>query len=210
MADSELEALTALALANIADTDVLYIVDVSAGTGHKVDASVLADYVHARGEVAKAVTATQTNTTVTPAAVTDLTTSLIAGTYRIKVWLVWQTAATATGASFFINCSGGTVTRNVGHVYTTTTGGTATTGIADQATVAATFQMVEARAWRANNTDPGPFGGVDTANADQFAVLEAIVIVTATTSMQIMFRSEVAASGVSIMTGTVLEYEKVA
>jgi hypothetical protein len=162
-----------------------------------------------RGEKVKVVGTDQTNSTTTGAAITDLTvTGLVAGTYRLRVWIVWQSTNTGNGAGFWVNCTG-TVTRNVGHVYTTTTGGTATTGIADQATVAATFQMIEARAWRANNTDPGPFGGVDTANADQFAMLEALVITTTTGDLQIMFDSE-AAVAVSIQEGTTLEYEKVA
>lgn len=154
-------------------------------------------------DTVKSVGTQQNNATTTPAAITDFTTSLAPGTYRIRADLVWRSAATTAGAGFFINCSGGTVTRNTGHVYTTTTGTTATTGVADQATVAATFQMIEARAWRANNTDPGPFGGVDTANADQYAVMEAIVIVTATTSLQIMFDSETT-DQVSIMPGSTL------
>lgn len=161
-------------------------------------------------DVVKALTATQANSTVTPAAITTFTTSLVAGTYLIKCGLVWQTAATTTGATFFINCSGGTVTLNTGHVYTTTTGTTATSGVADQATAAATFQMIESRAWRANNTDPGPFGGVDTANAVQFAVLEAVVVVTATTSLQIMFASEVASSAVTMQVGSTLTVTKAA
>jgi hypothetical protein len=208
MADTELEDLTALTAANAVDTDVVYIVDVSAGTGHKMTVAEARLLLNA--EKVKVVGSTQTNTTVTGAAITDLTVaSLVAGTYRLRVWIVWQAAATTTGAGFWVNMTG-TTTRNAGHVYTTTTGGAATTGIADQATVAATFQMIEARAWRANNTDPGPFAGVDTANADQFAMLEAVVTTTTTGDMQIMFDSEVAASGVSVMAGTTLEYEKVA
>ena len=156
--------------------------------------------------VTKVMTATQSNNTTTPAAITEFTTSLDPGTYEVKVTLIWQaTGAATTGAGFFINCSGGTVTKNVGHVYTTTTGTTATTGVADQATVAATFQMIEARAWRANNTDPGPFAGVDTQSADQLAILEAVVVVTSTTSMQIMFDSEVASSAIVMQIGSILK-----
>jgi hypothetical protein len=206
VADAELNALTAAT--DFADGDLFYMEDVSANIAVKATTAQLRDALKA--EKVAVVTATQTNTTVTPAAITDLTvTGLAAGTYRLRVWLVWQAAATTTGPSFFVNCTG-TTTRNVGHVYTTTTGTTATTGVADQATVAATFQMIEARAWRANNTDPGPFGGVDTASADQFAMLEAVVTTTTSGNLQIMFRSEVAGSGISVMAGTTLEYEKVA
>jgi hypothetical protein len=204
MADVKVSALPASTTPD--DDDEFYIIE--DGVSKKITAATLRNLLAV--EKVKVVTATQTNTTTTGAAITDLTvTGLAAGTYRVSVWLVWQAAATTTGAGFWINMTG-TTTRNVGHVYTTTTGGTATTGIADQATVAATFQMIESRAWRANNTDPGPFGGVDTANADQFAMLEAVVTTTTSGDLQIMFDSEVAASGVSVMAGTTLEYEKVA
>jgi hypothetical protein len=208
MADTELEALTALTAANTVDTDVVYIVDVSAGTAHKMEVSELKTLV--KYEQTKVVTATQSNTTVTGAAITDLTvTGLVAGTYLIRVWLVWQSTAVGTGAGFWVNMTG-TTTLNVGHVYTTTSGGAATTGVADQQTATGVFQMVESRAWRANNSDPHSYGGVDTANADQFAMLEAVVTTTTTGDLQIMFDSETAGTGVSIRVGTVLEYKKVA
>lgn len=199
--------------ATVEDDDwVPYIDKDGGGAGVHLNRKIPVSALRAamQSEKVKVVTATQTNTTVTGAAITDLTaTGLVAGTYRIRCWLVWQSAATTTGAGFWVNMTG-TTTRNVGHVYTTTTGTTATTGVADQATAAAAFQMIESRAWRTNNTDPGPFGGVDTINADQFAMLEAVVTTTTTGDMQIMFDSEVAASGVSVMAGTTLEYEKVA
>lgn len=155
--------------------------------------------------ILKRLTATQANSTVTPAPITEFTTSLAPGTYEVKASLLWQSAALTTGASFYLNGNGGTVTVNVGHVYTTTTGGAATTGIADQATVAGTFQMIEARAWRVNNTDPGPIGGVDTINAHQLCILEATVVVTATTSLDVMLRSEVAASAITMQIGSILK-----
>lgn len=205
MADVKVSALSASTTPD--DDDVLYIVE--DGVSKKITVATLRSYLAV--ESRKVVTSTQTNTTVTPAAVTELSgTSLVAGTYRYKAEIIWQAAATTTGISLYITGTGGTVTRNVGHQYTTTTGTTATTGVADQSTVAATFQMLESRAWRANATDPGPYGGVDTANSDQFSVIEGIIVVTATTTLDVMFRSEVAASGVSVMAGSILKYEKVA
>jgi hypothetical protein len=159
-------------------------------------------------DINKAVSATQSVSTTTGSAITDFTSALAAGTYRIQAALVWRSTNVGTGAGFFVNCSGGTVTRCVGHVYTTTTGTTATTGVADQATVAATFQMIEARAWRANNTNPGAFGGVDTANSDQLAFLECVVIVTVATSLQIVLFSETAATNVSIEPGSTMTVVK--
>jgi hypothetical protein len=201
MADAELNALAAATLP-IDPTDLLYVEQ--GGIGKKVTRLDFSD-----AEV-KALTSTQSMNSTTGTAITGFTTSLSPGTYEIKCSLIWQAAATTTGAAFYVNCSGGTVTKNVGHVYTTTTGTTATTGVADQATVAATFQMLESRAWRANNTNPGAFGGVDTANADQLAILEGVVVVTATTSLQIMFASEVASSAVVMQVGSSLKINKIA
>lgn len=208
MADTELENLTAYPTPD--DADVMYVVDVSAGIAYKMTFAQLKTILGV--ETVKVASSTQTNTTVTPAAVTQLSQGAVAaGTYRYKAEIVWQAAATTTGISLYVGTTGGTVTRNVGHTYTTSTGTTATTGVADQATAAGTFQMLESRAWRANNTDPGPHGGVDTANADQFSVIEGIIVITsAVTSLDVMFRSEVAASGVSVMAGSSFMIEKVA
>jgi hypothetical protein len=143
-----------------------------------------------------------TNSTVTPAAITALDCVLVPGTWGFKVWMIWRAAATTTGMGVHMNASGGAVSKIVGTWYTLTTGTTATTGIADQASAAATFQTMEGRAQRANNTSGGPFGGVDTANADQFAVMEGIVVVTTQTTLQTMMASEVAASQVSMEVGS--------
>ncbi len=155
------------------------------------------------GVLNKVVTSDVSSSNLTQQSINELICVLDPGRYRISAHLIWQSAALTTGASFWIYCNGGTVVRNVGHVYTTTTGTTATTGVADQATVAATFQMIEARAWRANNVNPGSFAGVDTINADQFAVLEATIDVTGTSfQMQPQFVTEVNASAVTVKAGS--------
>lgn len=161
-------------------------------------------------DITKVVAANRTSTATAYAAISDFTTSLVAGTYAIRTWLCWQTAATTTGIGFRTFANGGTVTMNVGHVYTTTTGTNATTGVADQATGAGNNQMIESHAWRANNVDPGAFAGVDTANADQFAMLEALLVVTATTSLEVQFASEVAASQVTVRAGSYMSIQKAA
>lgn len=159
-------------------------------------------------DVVRSVTSTQANSTTTAAAVTQLSGSVAPGTYLVKVWLCYRSAATTTGVEIFLRTTGGTVTRCVATWYTLTTGGAAATGIADQATTL-TAQMMEGKGQRAAGVASGPMQGVDTANADQFAVLEGILIVTATTTLDVMFTSEVAASAVTIMEGTTLTLSKV-
>lgn len=161
-------------------------------------------------DIVKHLSAQVTSTSTTPASVAGLATSLVPGTWLIKVWMALRAAATTTGIGVHLNASGGTVTRIIATWYSLTTGTTATTGVMDQASAAATFQTMEGRAQRANNTSGGPFAGVDTANQDQFAVLEGIVIVTSTTTLQTMLATEVAGSQVSLEAGTTLTATKAA
>jgi hypothetical protein len=120
----------------------------------------------------------------------------------VKYWICYRSAATTTGIQMYLDHTG-TTTRCVGTWYTLTTGGTAATGIADQATVA-TAQMLEGKGQRAAGTASGTMQGVDSANADQFAVMEGIVIVTGSGTMELMFNSEVGGSAVTMMEGTSL------
>lgn len=149
------------------------------------------------------------NTTTTPAAVTDLDLSLTPGTYNIKTWMLLRSASTSQGLSVHLNASGGTVSHIAATWYSLTTGTSATSGTMDQASAAGTFQTMEGRAQRANNTSGGPFTGVDTANADQFAVLEGIVVVTATTTLQTMLTAELGGSAVTMLAGSNIRAVKV-
>lgn len=152
--------------------------------------------------------ADQSNSTVTAAAVTGLATVVAAGTYLVKYWIVYRSAATTTGIQMYLRHNG-TTTRLAATWYTLTTGGAAATGIADQATTA-TSQMMEGKGQRASAVASGANAGVDTANADQFAVMEGLMIVTVSGTLDLMFNSEVAASAVTMMKGTTLVLTKVA
>ena len=163
----------------------------------------------ASAETYSVLTATQVNSTLTGAVVTGLTQAGIAtGTYLFKYWVVYRSAATTTGLEMWVNFTG-TVSRLVSTWYTLTTGGAAATGVADQATTA-TAQMMEGKGQRANNVASGPMQGVDTAAADQFAVVEGVIIVTAVGDIQLLFRTEVSGSAVTMMEGTSLTLTKVA
>lgn len=158
-------------------------------------------------DIVQSLTATQANSTTTPASVTGLETVLTPGTYLVKVWVCFRCAATTTGLEMYLELNGGSSSRLVSTWYTLTTGGTAATGVADQATTQ-TAQMMEGKGQRASGVRSGPMQGVDSANSDQFAVLEAIVIVTATGTLRTMFASEVASSAVTMMEGTSITVTK--
>lgn len=201
MADSKISALPA-ATVPLAGTEEIVVVQ--GGSSKRVAVDNLSEFYRAT------LASNATSTSTTAAAVTALDLVLPAGTYNVKTWMLWQAAATTTGLAFHLNASGGTVTSIAATWYSLTTGTTATTGVADQASVATTFQTMEGRAQRANNTSGGAFGGVDTANADQFSVLEGIVVVTAQTTLQHMLASEVAGSQVTLKAGTNTRITKVA
>jgi hypothetical protein len=90
-----------------------------------------------------------------------------------------------------------------------TTATSAATGVGDQSTTA-TAQYVEGKAQRADNTATGTTQGVDTANSSILKIMDALVTVTVSGTLNLMFRSEVAASQASIMQGSVIRVTKVA
>ena len=201
MADAKISALTA-ATTPLDGTETVAIVQ--SGTTKKTAVSNLSEFLH--GVVATDVA----NSTTTPAAVSDLDIVLPPGTYNVKLWMLLKSAATSTGIGIHLKANGGVVTHIAATWYSLTTGTTATSGTMDQASVAATFQTMEGRAQRANDTSGGPFGGVDTANADQFAVLEGIVVVSTQTTLQTMLTSEVASSAVTMIAGSNIRIVQVA
>ncbi len=199
MADTKVSALTAAsALDGTEEVPV-----VQGGNSRRTTVAA----IKAAPEDAAVLTSTQANSTTTAAVATGLTTTLTAGTYLVKVWLCYQAAATTTGAEFKLHYTG-THTRLVGTWYTLTTGGAAATGIADQATTL-TAQMMEGKGQRVSDAATGPMQGVDTANADQFAVFEAILVATGSGDLQFKFNSEVASSAVTLQVGTTLQATKV-
>ena len=158
-------------------------------------------------DVVKQVTSDLTNSTTSAAVITALTSPLTVGTWLVKVWLCYQSSATTTGIAFRLNYTG-TQSRIVATWYTLTTGTTAVTGIADQAT-AGSGQTMEGLAQRANDISTGAMTGVDTANADQFAVLEGIVIATGTGNLEVKVTSEVNGSAVTVKPGSTIVLTKV-
>ena len=198
MADTKVSGLDLVA--SLAETDLVPVI--ASGTSKRI---TVKDF---RSERFIAATSTQANSTVTAASVTQLEAVVGVGTHLMKYWVCFRSAATTTGIQMYVNHTG-TTTRLVSTWYTLTTGGAAATGVADQATTL-TAQMMEGKGQRASNVASGPIQGVDTANADQFAVVEGIVIVTVSGTLQLMFNSEVAASAVTIMEGTTLTLTKVA
>lgn len=201
MADVKISALGAASLP-LSLSDVIPVVQ--AGTSKQ---ATVADVVRAYTTV-KTLGSDQTVSSTTAASIhTDLEASLVPGTYIITGTIVFQSAATTTGIEVYFNCSGGTITRITALIEFL---GNTTTASGNLDMVVTGNQVMEGRAQRTNNTATGPLLSVDTANADCLLVVNGAVIVTATTTVQFMVASEVAAANVTVMAGSALVFERVA
>jgi hypothetical protein len=130
------------------------------------------------------------------------TTSVGTGLWRFRYNVIYQAAATTTGVNFAVNHTG-TNGSFVMTTYFATTGGTAATAAATQQT-SATANLLEGKATRTKNTAVGSTLSVDTANTDMHYLIEGVINVTATGSLELKHSSELAAS-TQVMAGTCLE-----
>lgn len=215
MADTKISGLTAATAVAAANEFGIN----EAGTSKKVTAQQIADFTSTNltgssgaagvNRTTLCLTSNSADSTVVTQTVVMTITGVGAGTYRIKGVLVYQTAATTTGIALVLTHTG-TLTRFVSNWIQITTGGAAATGVGDQATSVVAGQMVEGKAERVKGTLSSASAGVDTINADQLAVMDAIIIVTVSGDVTLSIASEVNASAVRLMAGSVLEVEKVA
>ena len=143
-----------------------------------------------------------TNSTVNLAAGMT-TTNVVAGTYQFKYVVRYQSAATTTGIGLAADHTG-TATYWVSSFWFVSTGGTASTGVADQIAATNTGQMVEGKSERVKGTSTSATAGVDTLNADMLAVMEGIMEVSTSGDLQLEFKSEIATSIVTLKAGTCL------
>lgn len=158
-----------------------------------------------------ALAADYTNSTTTGTEVTGLSMTVPAGVYRAEYRLLVRSAATTTGFSFGGNYTG-TETSFVMQLYYPSTGTTASTGIADDASAGATDQLMDSFVTRtASTTAPnlGPLTGVATANQDHFIYVDAIWVVSDSGDIELWCASEVAASQVTIKAGSSVTITKV-
>lgn len=132
------------------------------------------------------------NATTTPA-VCMTTTGVGAGVWNFKYTIRYQSSATTTGVGFNVNHSG-TTGAFVSNWTFVSTGTTATTGIADQVQAANAGTDVEGKAERAKNTTSSSSAGVDTLNADMLAIVEGLIVVTVSGSLELKHNSETANS----------------
>lgn len=152
-----------------------------------------------------ALSADASNSSVTPAEVTGIqATGVLAGTYIVEYFIMYQTAATTTGIRFDVNFTG-----TVSHILWTQEYvdnlATASSAAADQDAIAATAQVLGAFASRAKGTaGRGTTISVDTANTDMGMYIRGQMIVTVAGDLELWSGSEIAASNTTVMAGTIL------
>ncbi len=214
MADTKYSALTAASAA--AATNEWGCNE--SGTSKKITVAQIAAYLNTRisgssgaaGEyktLQELTSDSASQTSTTPATVMT-TTGVGIGTWKFEYSLIYQSAATTTGIKIAINHTG-TVTTYIMHADFLSTGGAAATGIADAISTVATAGLHEGFAERVINTSSKASVGVATANANQFLVVRGIIVISASGSLEFKLGTEVAASGVKLMTDSMLELTKI-
>lgn len=149
-----------------------------------------------------------TNSTTTPAAITGLTLTVGPGIYQFQYFIRYQAALTTTGVKFSVNHSG-TVTAFLYNVRWVDVSATASTATPSQANVQAAGAVMGAFSSRAKSTaGTGTTLGVDVANADMFIIVEGMMVVTVSGSLELYHGSEVAAAS-TVKAGSSLMLVKV-
>jgi hypothetical protein len=145
------------------------------------------------------------NSTTTLATVMSSTVSS-PGTYAFKYMVRYESAAVTTGVALAVNFTGAHSSFQSVWSYPA---GTAVSGIADQNSETIAGHLMEAKGARVANTLPSTTAGVDTANASMLAIVEGVVVATAAGTFELRVASEVAASAVTVKSGTLLMLNKV-
>jgi hypothetical protein len=144
------------------------------------------------------------NSTTTPTEITALSKTLPAGTYQITLMIRYQAAATTTGVRIGLNFTG-TTTSLVWNVRFVDASATAATATPDQDNIGAAAAVFSVFAHRAGKTtaNTGTTLGVDTQNADMYAVIDALLVCSGSGDLELWHGSEVAFAS-TIKAGTSL------
>lgn len=137
--------------------------------------------------------------------VTDLSVTLVAGTYTFTYYLITQAANTTVGLSLGVNYTG-TVTRMGAFMRYVDTGTTATTGVADDVSAAGVESIHGSFAANSkSSTTPnlGPLTNHVAATADTLVIVEGIMVVSDGGDIELWHASD-AANNTSLMVGSSL------
>lgn len=149
-----------------------------------------------------------TNTTVTLATISGLSTTVGVGTYKFEYLIRYQSAATTTGIKLAIDHSG-TASYFAYTAMAQDSVSANSSGNLSQNMVSGVGGVVIGLSARAKNTTL-TFGGVDTINADMLMIVTGHCIITGTGTLSLLTASEVAASGITTKAGSSLILTKLA
>jgi hypothetical protein len=188
MADTKISALTAATAAAVANELAIN----ESGTSKKLTVSLLRDLLGVQKSVAAS---NHVATTVAPTEVTEMSMTLVAGTYRFSYFLIVQSATTTVGINFAINYTG-TSTRITYSLRWPDTGVTAALGAVDDTANAATGQVVAHSTSRVENTTTATVSsgtaGFAVVDVDCFAVIEGVLVVSDGGDLELWHGSETA------------------
>jgi len=163
-----------------------------------------ADATGSGGSTTKYLVNQHDNNTTTGTEVTELSTTLTAGTYIFEYSLIVQSSATTTGLTFGINYTG-TATSFVMRGYWTGTGASASTGILQGDTNGAGAEaIIEGGAERTESTTAPNLTvmtGVGTVNVDNLVTITGVMVVSDGGDIELWHGSETAAT-TRIMAGS--------
>jgi hypothetical protein len=203
VADTKISALTAATAAALANELAIN----EAGTSKKLTVSLLRDMI---GVSKSVLTADHSISSTTATEVTDLSQTLVAGTYRFAYYLLCQSATATVGLTFGVNYTG-TVTRIVAMVKWPDTGTTATAGTVDDTATGAQIvahTVARTKASSTTNLSTGT-GGVATVDVDLFVTITGILVVSDGGDLELWHGSETA-TATSVEAGSSLVVTRVA
>jgi hypothetical protein len=214
LADTKYSALTA---GSVVGTHEFGISDGTA-VSKKITITQLADFIFARingssgaagpyKTLQKLSSNSADQTSVTPAAVMT-TTGVGVGWWHFRYTVIYQAAATTTGIRLNVNHSG-TTGQFTSVLRTPNSTGTASNGIGLGVATQAIGTVESVYPERVKNTTSFASVGVVDVNADIQAGVEGLVEVTVSGSLELKLGTEVAASAVRLMAGSMLELTKV-
>jgi hypothetical protein len=214
MADTKISALTAAASALAADEFAVN----EAGVSKKLTLAQIASYFFTRingssgaaGEykTLQKLSANSADQTSTTPGVVMTTTGVGVGTWHFKYTATYQSAATTTGIKLVVNHTG-TVGQFQSLMWFMDTAATAATGVGKGVSTAAIGSVPSMYAERVKDTSSFASVGVTDINADIPVIVEGIVVVTVTGSLELKLGTEVAASAVRLMADSLLELTKI-
>jgi hypothetical protein len=146
-----------------------------------------------------------TSTTLT---VVMTTTGVGVGTWHFRYVVIYQAAATTTGIRLAVNHTGTTGLFSAQWSQVDVSAA-ASTGVGDGITAAAVGGVVGAYAERVKNVGTVASVGVDVINSNIMAIVEGVVVVTVSGSLELKLATEVAGSAARLMADSFLELNKI-